>query len=186
MKKFTIGIMIAFVVALLAGVLFAEPTFVTGRMMDRRNGLTDAQYEALWKIGRNPAITPQAARDWMFRASRYQNVTNWLDVCGQTNDFAKLSYRLGDEVIVLGDSNVVLRADLKTTKDELDHETARADAAEEDAHVTRELRKAAKRTEKNIEKVIKALNQAKKKSADETEEALWNALIAILEGKDPN
>jgi len=49
-----------------------------------------------------------------------------------------------------------------------------------DAKTTREIRKAAKRAEKNLSKVIKAIQQAKKKASDEDEAALYDLLISIL------
>ena len=49
-----------------------------------------------------------------------------------------------------------------------------------DAKTTREIRKAAKRAEKNLSKVIKAIEQAKKKASDEDEAALYDLLISIL------
>lgn len=78
--------------------------------MTKRNGLTDAQYEALWRVGKNPRIDQTAARDWIFRAGRYQNVTNWLDICGTSNNFAKLSYKLQDDNFKLEETNAVLVA----------------------------------------------------------------------------
>ena len=70
-------------------ILAATPHFVTPEMT-LRNGLTDAQYEKLWAMGRNPRIDRQTARDWVFRSSRFANVTNWLGIIGKTNDFARL------------------------------------------------------------------------------------------------
>lgn len=88
----------------------ASPTFVTKAMMDRRNGLTDAQYEYLWSIGKSLPLNQRAARDLIFRAGRYQNVTNWLDICGKTNNFAALSYDLQGKNFVLDATNKVLVA----------------------------------------------------------------------------
>ncbi len=89
--------------ALLAANLAAAP-FLTPSMI-RRNGLTDEQYEALWKAGKHPRIEPAAARDWMRRAYRYQNVTNWLAICGETNNFARLSSVLQDDNFRLTETN---------------------------------------------------------------------------------
>ena len=94
--------------ALTTCVLSAAP-FVTSGML-RRNGLTDEQYQYLWSIGKNPKIDQAAARDWMFRASRFQNVTNWLELCGKTNDFAKLSFDLQNRNFVLTATNDMLSA----------------------------------------------------------------------------
>lgn len=84
--------------------IFAAPKFITPSMM-RRNGLTDEQYEFLWSIGRNPTVDAATARDWVFRASRYHNVTNWLGMIGKTNDFAKAVQILGDQVYMLTATN---------------------------------------------------------------------------------
>lgn len=88
---------------------FAAPEFITPSMM-HRNGLTDKQYEFLWSIGRNPTIDTATARDWVFRASRYHNVTNWLGMIGKTNDFAKAVQTLGDQVYGLLATNKTITA----------------------------------------------------------------------------
>jgi hypothetical protein len=88
---------------------FAEPKFVTPAMM-KRNGLTDEQYQLLWKQGKNPQIDVATARDWIFRSSRYTNVVEWLEICGKTNDFAKLSHKLQGDNFALIKTNGVLAA----------------------------------------------------------------------------
>lgn len=67
--------------------------FVTPDMM-KRNGLTDEQYELLWKQGKNPRIDIGAARQWIYRSSRYQNVAEWLETIGRTNNFAALAAKV--------------------------------------------------------------------------------------------
>ena len=99
---------LALIAALTAGIALAAP-FLTPSMI-RRNGLTDEQYEALWKAGRHPRIEPAAARDWMRRAYRYQNVVEWLAICGETNDFAKLSSVLQADNFRLTETNSWLAA----------------------------------------------------------------------------
>ena len=99
---------LALIAALTTSIALAAP-FLTPSMI-RRNGLTDEQYEALWKAGRHPRIDPAAARDWMRRAFRYQNVTNWLAICGETNDFAKLSSVLQADNFRLTETNSWLTA----------------------------------------------------------------------------
>jgi len=89
---------------------WGAPHFVTPAMLDRRNGLTDEQYELLWAQGKNPSISKAAARDWVFRAGRYQCVTNWLDICGKTNNFAALSFDLQDKNFRLVATNASLVA----------------------------------------------------------------------------
>lgn len=101
MKKIAI-----FAVTLAIANAIAAP-FVTPSMM-KRNGLTDEQYQLLWAQGKNPRIGIAEARDWIFRASRYTNVVEWLDTCGRTNDFARLSHRLQDDNFTLTMTNSVL------------------------------------------------------------------------------
>lgn len=84
---------IAVMFCMAALVADAAPNFVTQSMMKRR-GLTDEQYELLWSMGAHPRIEVAAAREWIFRASRYQNVKEWLEDLGRTNDFAKLAARV--------------------------------------------------------------------------------------------
>lgn len=94
----------------LALAIHAAPPFVTPAMM-KRNGLTDDQYELLWKQGKNPQIDIATARDWMFRASRYTNVVEWLEICGKTNDFAKLSHKLQGENFDLIETDKAVKAE---------------------------------------------------------------------------
>ena len=94
---------------LACGVAVAAPNFVTPNMM-KRNGLTDEQYELLWSQGKRPTVDIAAARDWIFRASRYTNVVEWLEVMGQSNDFARLSHKLQAENFGLLESNKVVVA----------------------------------------------------------------------------
>ena len=53
-----------------------------------------------------------------------------------------------------------------------------------DADMTREMRKKAKRAGKNLEKVIKALQQGVKKATSEEEAELYQSLIDLLEGQE--
>lgn len=55
-----------------------------------------------------------------------------------------------------------------------------------DAKATQDIRKAAKRARKNLDKVLKTLEQAKKKAASDDEADLYEHIINILtpEGKD--
>ncbi len=77
--------------------------FVTENMM-KRNGLTDEQYELLWSQGKRPQIEQSAAREWIFRSSRYDNVVEWLQTLGKTNDFAKLAGVLSTNCVMLKDA----------------------------------------------------------------------------------
>ena len=44
----------------------AAPNFVTSAML-KRNGLTDEQYEMLWKAGKSPKVDIATLRDLIFR-----------------------------------------------------------------------------------------------------------------------
>lgn len=180
------------VCAAIVGAVSASPKFVTPDMV-RRNGLTDEQYEMLWSQGKHPRIDVATARDWVFRSSRYQNVTNWLDVIGRTNDFARLVVptMTTNEMLVATNRTILaindrLERDIIALTNEVAEVTAALEEAQGEAAAANEIRKAAKRTEKNISKVVKELEKAKKKASDEAEEALWTSLIAIIEGREPN
>lgn len=98
------------VAVLACGALLADsPRFIT-RAMYSRNGLTDEQYEMLWAIGKRPSIDVATARDWMFRAARYHNVTNWLGLIGRTNDFARAIITITDRADALAATNIALSA----------------------------------------------------------------------------
>ena len=100
---------LAAILALAAVAAFAAPQFVTSSMR-LRNGLTDAQYARLWSLGFKPSVDVATARDWVYRASRYDNVTNWLAICGVTNNFAKAVRTLGDQVYMLTATNKTMAA----------------------------------------------------------------------------
>jgi len=168
------AICILFVTAL--SVASAAPFVTPG--MTKRNGLTDEQYEILWKQGKNPQIDQAAARDWIFRSSRYQNVTNWLDLCGTSNDFAKLSYKLQDDNFKLEETNEVIKAEnrvLVASNETLYVEMvilAETNAvlevdAKKAQKVQKEAQKAKKKDEKNFNKWINDTEKAKKKSSEE-------------------
>ena len=110
-----------------AAISHAAPPFVTPAMM-KRNGLTDEQYELLWKQGKNPQIDVATARDWIFRASRYTNVVEWLEVCGKTNDFARLSHKLQGDNFALSESNSVLVVTARAWKRSAENWQASAEA----------------------------------------------------------
>ena len=174
------------------GAALSSPRFITPDMV-KRNGLTDEQYEALWAIGKNPRIDQSAARDWMFRAARGKNVREWLEVIGKTNDFARLVVPTMETNEVLVATNSALRISVEHWKGNAQswytratNELSRADKAEAEAKILHEIQKAAKRTEKNLEKVVKALEKAKKKAETEEEANLYTALIAVIQGIDPN
>lgn len=174
------------------GAALSSPRFITPDMV-KRNGLTDEQYEALWAIGKNPRIDQSAARDWMFRAARGKNVREWLEVIGKTNDFARLVVPTMETNEVLVATNSALRISVEHWKGNAQswytratNEIARADALEYDANILKALRKSAARTQKNLEKVVKTLEKAKAKAETEEEANLYTALIAVIQGIDPN
>ena len=164
-----------FFAAALSGVAktcHAAPPFVTPAMM-KRNGLTDEQYELLWKQGKNPQIDVATARDWIFRASRYTNVVEWLDVCGKTNDFARLSHKLQGDNFALIETNGVLTA----TNRVLTVELADADIYRK---AVKEIEKAARKDEKNLAKLRKDLEKYRDKAATEAFAELCGLLIKLL------
>lgn len=174
--------------SLLAFVLLAAPNFVTPEMTYRR-GLTDEQYDHLWKMGRNPKIEPSAAREWMFKSYRFGNTTNWLNIVGQTNDFAKLSYVLQDENFKLEETNSVIVAEndrLWTTnaiivaENEILVETNAV--LEVDAKKAKKVEKAAakakKKDQKNFEKWVSDTEKAKKKSSEDMAE-FYDSVLEI-------
>ena len=169
---------------MLAVKAFAAP-FVTPDMT-LRNGLTDEQYEMLWKQGKNPKIDIATARDWIYRSSRFQNVTNWLGVIGKTNDFARLVYPTMTTNEILTATNRVLTTAVGKLRQDLEKEIARADSAEYDANIYKAVQKAAKRAEKNLAKVIKEVKKARDKASTEEEIALYTMLIELLQGNEPN
>ena len=156
----------------LALAIQAAPPFVTPAMM-KRNGLTDEQYELLWKQGKNPKIDVATARDWIFRASRYTNVVEWLDVCGKTNDFAKLSHKLQGDNFALVETNAVLSATNRVLSVEL------ADA-DEYRKAVKEIEKAARKDTKNLAKLRKDLEKYRDKASTEGFAELCNALLEML------
>ena len=101
---------LAFLAVLVSACAFAAPQFVTPAMM-KRNGLTDEQYEMLWNQGKHPQIDIATARDWVFRASRYTNVVEWLEVMGTSNDFARLSHKLQGDCFALAETNKAVVAE---------------------------------------------------------------------------
>lgn len=163
----------------------ASPNFVTPSMM-KRNGLTDEQYQQLWAQGKNPKITQAAARDWIFRAHRFANVTNWLEVIGRTNDYARLVYPTITTNEMLTATNRVLAGEVDYLTGTVGRLQDRLAVAETDAEIYRAIQKSAKRTKKNLDKIVKEIEKAKKKAQTEDEIALYNALLAAIRGQSPN
>lgn len=175
-------ILIAFL--LFATVASAAP-FVTSRMM-LRNGLTDEQYELLWAQGKNPQIEQSAARQWVYRASRYDNVVEWLQELGKTNDFAKLASHLSTNNVALVEhiqslvaTNDVLNSTIRGIQTLSDtyfanwtNSYARAELAEKRATAVK-----SSLTEKREEYVAKR-DEAKL----QTTKAIYQTFIDIIDG----
>lgn len=157
--------------------IYAAPQFVTPAMM-KRNGLTDEQYELLWKQGKTPQIDVATARDWIFRASRYTNVVEWLEICGRTNDFAKLSHKLQGDNFALIETNGVLAASVKEWKQNAQKWQASAEEWMEVAtnNAARVERVSAALDEKRAEYVEK-----RDKAALPTTKALYQAFIDAID-----
>ena len=67
-----------------------------------------------------------------------------------------------------------------TFKEKFAANLAALESAETELKPLRDLRKAVKRTEKNLSKIVKTLQQAIKKASDEEEAALYQAIIDLL------
>lgn len=163
----------------LALAIDAAPPFVTPAMM-KRNGLTDEQYELLWKQGKNPKIDVATARDWIFRASRYTNVVEWLDVCGKTNDFARLSHKLQGDNFALVETNKVVVAENKKVKKEKAVVEAELEIAKEYEKAVKDIEKAARKDTKNLGKLRKDLEKYKSKAETEGFKELCSQLLDLL------
>lgn len=168
-----------FGLAALALVCHAAPPFVTPSMM-KRNGLTDDQYEMLWMQGRNPQIDVASARDWIFRASRYKNVVEWLEACGKTNDFAKLSHKLqGDNFELIETNKAVVAENVYLVKK---NNALVMDLSDADGYrkAVKEIEKAARKDTKNLAKLRKDLEKYKKKAETEDFAQLCTLLLEML------
>ena len=163
--------------AILGMAVNAAPNFVTPAMM-KRNGLSDEQYQLLWKQGKNPQIDVATARDWIFRASRYTNVVEWLEICGKTNDFAKLSHKLQGDNFALVETNGFLAASVIEWEKEANGWKALAEKWMESAinNAARVERVTAALDDKRAEYVEKA-----DKAALPTTKAIYQAFIDAID-----
>ena len=168
---------LAFLAVLVSACAFAAPQFVTPAMM-KRNGLTDEQYEMLWNQGKHPQIDVATARDWIFRASRYTNVVEWLEVMGTTNDFAKLSHKLQGDNFALIETNGVLAASVREWKRNAENWQASAEAWMDEAmnNAARVERVTAALDERRAEYVEK-----RDKAALPTTKAIYQAFIDAID-----
>ena len=73
---------------------------------------------------------------------------------------------------------------LEAMRLKVDEWRSAAETNEADAKVTKDVRKAVKRAEKNISKIVKTIEQARKKATSEDETALYDLLIGLLEVTD--
>ena len=156
-----IGICLSFAV-------HAAPSFITPSMM-KRNGLTDEQYEMLWNQGKHPQIDIATARDWIFRASRYTNVVEWLEICGKTNDFAKLSHKLQDVNFELTEINRVLTASVKELKQNAQNWEALA----------KECMDSATNNAARVERVKSALDEKRAEYVEKSDKSIMPTTKAI-------
>lgn len=177
-REFVVAIVIVFAFGLLLHA-FGAPNFVTPNML-RRNGLTDEQYELLWKQGKNPKIDIAAARAWIYKASRYQNVTNWMDVLGTTNNFAKLSYKLQDENFVLEETNKAVKAECAHLAQSNSVLEVELEYSKEYEKQVKEIQKAAKKDGKNLEKLRNDLEKYRDKAETEDFKTLCQMLLDLL------
>jgi len=149
--------------------------------MMKRNGLTDEQYQLLWSQGKRVVIEPSAVREWIFKSSRYTNVVDWLDICGKSNDFAKLSHKLQGDNFVLKETNAVVVAENRELTSSnvwltVENEILVATNAvlEVDAKKAQKVAKAAKKArkkdQKNFEKWSSDTKKAKAKSSSDMAE----------------
>jgi len=163
----------------LALAIHAAPPFVTPAMM-KRNGLTDEQYELLWKQGKNPQIDVATARDWVFRSSRYNNVVEWLEICGKTNDFAKLSHKLQGDNFELVETNKVVVAEVKKVKKEKEAVESELEVAKEYEKAVKKIEKAARKDTKNLNKLRKDIEKYRDKASTEGFKELCVLLLNML------
>ena len=172
-----------FLAAMVSAGVFAAPQFVTPAMM-KRNGLTDEQYELLWKQGKNPQIDIATARDWIFRASRYTNVVEWLEACGRSNDFARLSHKLQGDNFALLETNATLSVTNRTLSAALQTTTALANeyadayagATNRIAEIMRDYTSATNRAAR-LDNLRVHLVEQRDKAVLPTTKAIYQALI---------
>ena len=147
-----------------------------------RRGLTNEQIDGI--LARHPdaqlRITAQDWRGMRYQLTRFHNMTNYVEQIGGSNDCSKVLLRLHDVGEELSKSNSALRVSLDMADRAVDEWRETAAQWQADAKTTREIRKAAKRAEKNLSKIVKTIEQAKKKAESEEEAELYDLLISIL------
>ena len=147
-----------------------------------RHGLTNEQIDGILRKYPDVQlwITAQDWRGMRYQLTRFHNMTNYVEQIGNSNDCAKVLLKLHDVGEELSKSNSALRVSLDKAVRDAEAWRETATEYEADAKATKDIRKAAKRAEKNLSKIVKTIEQAKKKASDEDEAALYDLLIAIL------
>lgn len=171
-------IVIFAIIVSFCGTVFSAP-FITPDMI-KRNGLTDEQYQNFWKIGKNPRIEQAAAREWMFKAYRYGNVTNWLEIVGRTNNFAALSYKLHGDNEILDASNKIYKAWNDTLSRSNDWLNVELEYTKQYEKTIKNLEKAARKDSKNLEKLRKDLEKYRDKAQTDGFRETCQILLDIL------
>lgn len=193
--SYVVKAMCAALVAFSCASLGEATPFITPGMI-KRNGLTDEQYAYLWSIGKNPTIDQATARNWIYRANRYTNVVDWLDICGKSNDFAKLSHKLQGDNFVLEETNKIVVAenhklivsnDVLVAENEILVETNAVleVSAEKAWKVEKAAAKAKKKDQKNFEKWVKDTEKAKEKSSEEMAE-FYDSVLELAHAYEEN
>lgn len=172
---------LAFFAMLVSACAFAAPQFVTPAMM-KRNGLTDEQYEMLWSQGKHPQIDIATARDWIFRASRYTNVVEWLDICGQTNDFAKLSHKLQGDNFALAESNTAQMVEIRRLDNLASNFSNAWAVAEYEVSVFSNRWNTAEARAARLDALRTYLVEQRDKAALPTTKAIYQAIIDRIDG----
>ena len=174
----------------LALAIHAAPPFVTPAMI-KRNGLTDEQYEMLWKQGKNPQIDVATARDWIFRASRYTNVVEWLEVCGKTNDFARLSHKLQGDNFALVESNTAQRVEIRRLdalasnfSNAWEYAESEASAFSNRWNVAEARAALAEKRAERLDALRTYLVEQRDKAVLPTTKAIYQALIDMIDAKE--
>ncbi len=158
----------AIILAALAVGLMAQTAAAKGMLpwMVHRRGVTNEQIEKILEKHPN-AVLRITAQDWRgvcYQLTRFENMTNYVEQIGSTQDCARVLLRLNDAKEELSRTNSALRIEVKQAakaveewKETADEWKAYAETNAAAAQVTKDLRKAVKRAEKNVSKIIKTI-----------------------------
>ena len=181
---------------ILAGIVMASLAAAAKGMlpwMVHRRGVTNEQIEKILEKHPNATlrITAQDWRGMCYQLTRFENMTNYVEQIGSTQDCARVLLRLHDAKEELSRTNSALRVEIRGAaqaveewKGTANEWKAQAETNAAAAQVTKNLRKAVKRAEKNVSKIIKTIQQAEKKAESDEERELYALLVEILEGKE--